>query len=106
MAPVFFLMVVGFIELGRGLMVQQVLTNASRVGACQAIGLHTTQSEVETLAEEYAEGAGVAGVNAPVSPNPATAEADDQITVTVSVAYSDVSWVPSPVVHVGFAARS
>ena len=32
-APVFFLMVIGFIEFGRALMVQQVLVNASRVGA-------------------------------------------------------------------------
>ena len=32
-APVFFLMVIGFIEFGRALMVQQVLINASRVGA-------------------------------------------------------------------------
>jgi Flp pilus assembly protein TadG len=34
-APVFFLMVVGFLEFGRALMVQQVLINASRVGARQ-----------------------------------------------------------------------
>ena len=31
-APVFFLMIIGFIEFGRALMVQQVLINASREG--------------------------------------------------------------------------
>ena len=35
-APVFFMMVIGFIEFGRALMVQQVLINASRVGARMA----------------------------------------------------------------------
>lgn len=95
-APVFFLLVIGFIELGRGLMVQQVLTNASRVGARQAIALHTTQSEVTTVSEEYASGASVSGVSVSVTPDPGAATAGDEITVTVSIPYADVTWIPSP----------
>lgn len=95
-APVFFLLAIGFIELGRGLMVQQVLTNASRVGAREAIALHTSTSAVQTTATEYAEGASITGVTVAVTPNPATASAGDEITVTVSVPYADVTWVPSP----------
>lgn len=95
-APVFFLLVVGFIELGRGLMVQQVLTNASRVGARQAIALHTSASEVETVTKEYATGASVSGVSVSVSPDPSAATAGDEITVRVSIPYADVTWIPSP----------
>lgn len=95
-APVFFLLVIGFIELGRGLMVQQILTNASRVGAREAIGLHSTTAKVEEVVTEYAEGASVTGIDIEISPSPATAKAGDEITVTVSVPYADVTWVPSP----------
>lgn len=95
-APVFFLLVIGFIELGRGLMVQQVLTNASRVGVREAISLHTSQTDVVNAATAYAEGASISGITVSVTPNPSTAAAGDQITVTVSVPYADVSWVPSP----------
>ncbi|MCO6045336.1 pilus assembly protein [Aeoliella sp. ICT_H6.2] len=95
-APVFFLLVIGFVELGRGLMVQQVLTNASRVGVREAIGLHSTQSEAEAVASDYADGCSVSGVVVNVTPDPATASAGTEITVTVSIPYADVSWVPSP----------
>jgi Flp pilus assembly protein TadG len=95
-APLFFLLVVGFIELGRALMVQQVLTNASRVGVREAIALHTSTSQVETLVTEYAEGASLSGLTIAVTPNPATASAGDEMTVAVSVPYSNISWVPSP----------
>lgn len=95
-APVFFLLVIGFVELGRGLMVQQVLTNASRVGVREAIGLHSTQSEAAAVASDYADGCSVSGVAVNVTPDPATASAGTEITVTVSIPYADVSWVPSP----------
>ncbi len=36
-APVFFLLVFGMIEFGRAIMVQQILTNASREGARVAV---------------------------------------------------------------------
>lgn len=95
-APVFFLLVIGFVELGRGLMVQQVLTNASRVGVREAIGLHSTKSAAESAAADYADGCSVPGITVSVSPDPASASAGDEITCTVSVPYADISWVPSP----------
>ena len=55
-APVFFLMVVGFIEFGRALMVQQVLVNAARVGARQAITTSASTSSVESAVADYAAG--------------------------------------------------
>ena len=95
-APLFFLLVLGSIELGRALMVQQILTNSSRVGARNAVTLSGTAESAITAAEDFAAGASVADVNVTVSPNPQTAPAGQMITVTVSVPYANVSWVPAP----------
>ena len=95
-APVFFLMVIGFLEFGRAMMVQQVLINASRVGARQAITTSGTTGEVQTVVQDYTAGVAVPGVSVVVSPDPAAADPGDAITVTTSVAFSDVSWMPAP----------
>src|SRR3990172_3039118 len=55
-APVFFLMVIGFLEFGRALMVQQVLINASRVGARQASTTAATTAEGQSAVEDYTAG--------------------------------------------------
>src|SRR3954468_10770266 len=83
-APIFFMMVVGFIEFGRALMVQQVLINASRVGARMASTTGSTSAAVQTAVRDYASGVAVPGVTVTVSPNPATAVAGTVITVTTS----------------------
>jgi Flp pilus assembly protein TadG len=95
-APVFFLMVIGFLEFGRALMVQQVLINASRVGARQASITAATTAEVEAAVEDFTEGLAVPGVDVSVSPNPSSAVAGTAITVTASVPFSEVSWMSSP----------
>lgn len=95
-APVFFLMLVGFLEFGRALMVQQVLINASRVGAREAITTGATQAGVESAVEDYSAGVAVAGVAVTVSPDPASAAPGTTITVTTSVPFADVSWMTSP----------
>jgi len=95
-APLFFLLIIGIVEFGRALMVQQILTNASRVGAREAITLSTTQSEVVSAATNYASSTSVPGVNVGVSPSPSTAVAGDMVSVTVSIPYSDITWIPAP----------
>lgn len=95
-APVFFMMVIGFIEFGRALMVQQVLINASRVGARMATTTGATSSAVQSAVQEYTTGVAVPGVNVVVSPNPASAPAGTAITVTASVPFNNVSWMTSP----------
>lgn len=57
-APVFFMLMIGIIEVGRALMIQQVLINASRVGARQAALLNTTSTAVTGAVATYASGAG------------------------------------------------
>lgn len=89
-------MVLGCIEIGRALMVQQVLVNASRVGAREASTLSGTSGSAKTAAETYAAGASVPGVAATVAPDPASAAAGDLITVTLTVDFANVSWSPAP----------
>src|ERR1043165_5267669 len=79
-APVFFMMVIGFIEFGRALMVQQVLINASRVGARMASTTGATTTAVQTAVQSYTTGVAVPGVTVTVSPDPASAPAGSTIT--------------------------
>lgn len=94
--PLFLLFVIGIIELGRGLMVQQVLINASRVGARQAITFGATSASVKSAVADYAASVTVPTVAVTVAPDPAAATPGQPITVSTSVQYSDISWLPSP----------
>jgi Flp pilus assembly protein TadG len=95
-APIFFLMVIGILEFGRALMVQQVLVSAARVGARQAVTLNATAADTSTTVTNYTDNAAVPGVAVAVSPDPNTAAPGDVITVTTSVAFDQVSWMPTP----------
>jgi Flp pilus assembly protein TadG len=88
--------VIGILELGRAMMVQQVLINASRVGARQAIILGATTAEVQSAVADYAASVAVPSVAVIVSPDPAAAKAGDVISITTSVPYNDVSWLAAP----------
>jgi len=95
-APIFFMLMIGMIEVGRAIMVQQVLINASRVGARRAVMLSSSEQEVLDAVSNYFTGVGLTGVSASVAPDPAVAEGGDAITVTTTVAYSSVTWLPTP----------
>lgn len=97
-APLFFLLVFGMIEFGRMVMVQQILTNASREGARQAVLDGVSDSDVQTTVSGYLSNASISGATvavttqAPTPPDTASAR-----TVTVSIPFSQVSWLPSPI---------
>jgi Flp pilus assembly protein TadG len=96
-APVLFLLILGIIEFGRMVMVQQILTNASREGARRAILEHVTASEVETAVSDYLTNTSVSGATVTVAPGSLSGLAfGDPVTVTVSVPFDQVSWVPAP----------
>lgn len=96
-APLFFLLVLGMIEFGRMVMVQQVLTNASREGARVAILDGVTTAEVVAAVEEYLQTGAISGASVQVAPDPpTTAGYGEPVTVTVSVPFTRVSWLPSP----------
>jgi Flp pilus assembly protein TadG len=95
-APIFFMMVIGFIEFGRALMVQEVLINASRVGARMASTTGSSTSAVQSAVTSYASSVAVPNVSVVVSPDPATAVAGTAINVTASVPFDKVSWMHTP----------
>lgn len=98
-APVFFLLIFGMIEYGRMVMVQQVITNASREGARVAVLDGATVAEINTTVNDFLTSASInaASTTVTVAPNPpSNAEFGDPITVTVSVPFGQVSWLPSP----------
>ncbi|MGI8978939.1 MAG: TadE/TadG family type IV pilus assembly protein [Pirellulaceae bacterium] len=98
-APLFFLLVFGMVEFGRMVMIQQVITNASREGARKAVLDGATSSDVKSSVVTYMSNGGVtiATSNVIVNPtDPSTAAAGSPVTVTVSVPFSEVSWLPSP----------
>jgi Flp pilus assembly protein TadG len=96
-APVFLLLVFGMIEYGRMVMVYQVITNASREGARTAVLDGATTTSVTTAVNNYLTAGAVSGATVTVSPNPPSgAQNGDPVTVTVSIPFSQVSWLPSP----------
>ena len=97
-APLFFLLVLGMIEFGRMLMVQQILTNASREGARRAVLDKATTAEITTTVQNYLSNSGIEGATVTVSPNPpSSAGYGEPVVVTVSVPFSEVSWLPTPI---------
>lgn len=96
-APLFILLVFGMIEFGRMVMVQQVITNASREGARQAVLDGSSTTDVNTTVNKYLTSAGIRGTTITLSPDPpSTALFGEPVSVTVAVPFSQVSWLPSP----------
>ena len=68
MAPVFFLLVFGMIEYGRMVMVQQVITNASREGARVGVLDGSTSTDVSTAVSTYLTAARISGATTTCNP--------------------------------------
>lgn len=93
------------IEYGRMVMVQQMLTNASREGARRAVLEGATNSDVRTVVVNYLSPANISITDndveiaigdPPAAADLSTAQYGDPIHVTVGVNFGDVSWLPSP----------
>ena len=97
--PLFFLFVFGIIEFGRVMMVKNVITNASREAGRVAVIDGTTSTEIEQVAREYSQAGTVAEVTVSISPSDLSIVSQGTpITVTVSVNFNDVSWLPTPAI--------
>ena len=98
--PVFITLVLGIIEMGRGIMVGQLVTNAARDAARTACLTGTTNSQVVSAAQSTV--ATTCGVSqgdvlvsiATSSGSVSTAKTGDLITVTVSLPFEKVSYLP------------
>jgi Flp pilus assembly protein TadG len=106
-APVFFLLVIGMIEFGRAIMVQQVMTNASREGARVGVldSATPTASLVKQTVVDYCVNGGLPTVTtscvsidagAAHSGEPTAAGYGESVKVTVQVPYNSVTWIPAP----------
>lgn len=96
-APLLFLLVFGMIEYGRMVMVQQILTNASREGARMGVLDGTTTADVTNSVNSYLSNASIQNATVTVTPNPpSSAGFGEPVTVTVSVPFNQVSWLPAP----------
>ena len=96
-APLFLTLIAGTIELGQGIVLMQLLTNASRQGA-RVAGYDTTTSAstVTTAVNNYLSNEGISGATTTISPSlPSTASDGQQISVSVSLVFDNVRWLPS-----------
>jgi len=90
-------MVFGMIEFGRMIMVQQVITNATREGARMAVLDGSTTAAVQATVQSYLQGATIQGAQVTVTPDPpSSAGYGEPVTVAVSINFDQVSWLPSP----------
>jgi Flp pilus assembly protein TadG len=96
--PIFLLAIIGIIEFGRAVMVQQILVNAAREGARRAIVPGATTDEVKELVDDYLVKAGLGAPSRQVAVwdenetdlNLATANSHDLVQVVVEVPYNEV----------------
>lgn len=95
-APIFVLLVFGMIDVGRAVMVQDLMTSAARDGARKAILEGSTASEVVSQVTDYLAASSVPSATVTVTPNPLNSAAiGDPVSVTVQVPFDSASWLPS-----------
>jgi Flp pilus assembly protein TadG len=95
--PVLLALVIGTLEMARLGMVVQLMTTAARDGCRVAVLSNATAAQVQARVNAVLAGSGIS-VGA-VTPSPAgwaTAKPGDPITVSLSVPFSSVSWLPTP----------
>jgi Flp pilus assembly protein TadG len=99
-APLLFLVIVGAIEFGRAMMSLELLSNAARQGARTGVLASSSNSTITSAVNTSLANAGITGANSPTikvngqSVDASTAVTGDQITVTVSVPASNITWLP------------
>jgi Flp pilus assembly protein TadG len=99
-SPVLILLLVGMIEAARLGMVAQMLTTAAREGCRVAVLNGMTQTDVQDRINSVLSGSGISvGTVTPTCPSPYTwtsAPNGTAITVSLSVPYSQVTWLKLP----------
>jgi Flp pilus assembly protein TadG len=90
-APILMLILIGMIEFGRAMAVQQNVTTAAREAAREATLLGATVDSVEEVAEEYVSQVPAGEISVDITPTLDTIECGDLVTVSVSVPLSAIS---------------
>jgi Flp pilus assembly protein TadG len=97
-APIVFLIILGIIEISRGILVVHLLNNAAQEGCRAGIIEGQSTSNIKSVVVNALTAAGVSGDTVTVQVNDgsadaSTAAAGDEITVLVTVPTSSISWV-------------
>ncbi len=100
-APVFFLLALGLIEVGRMMMLQQALTNAAREG-CRVAGLASSidAATIDTRVRDYLQSVvGTTALDATkvriTAPETLTdVSSGTDLIVAVELNYADATWLP------------
>jgi Flp pilus assembly protein TadG len=104
-APVLFLLLLGIFEIGRGLMVSELLLAGARAGCRVGVIAGKSSSDVKTATDAYLKAVGVQGDTATVlvndvavsgsGPDPLTnAPSGAEVTVRITVPVSSITWLP------------
>lgn len=99
--PIFILLLLGSLEIGWVLYVENALIDASRLGARMATTQDVDSTAVETAVKDYLNKmlSSTEGVTVVTSPEPAAIGKGAPVTVTVSVPYDNrVSIIPVPII--------
>ena len=97
----FFLLVFGFVEFARMVMVKQALTDAARAGCRKAILVTTTvTADAESTVRDHLRAIVANSLDqdtcrVTISPSSLIGmESGTEITTTIDMNYSDISWIP------------
>ncbi|HEV3235360.1 MAG TPA: TadE/TadG family type IV pilus assembly protein [Gemmataceae bacterium] len=112
-APIFFIVVMGLIEIGRACMVTELLTEAARRGCRAGVIEGTSTSSIQKTATDYLAAVGISGESADVYVNDAPAGSTNvqgmpaytEITVVVTVPINNVTWTPIRWVNNGLSGQ-
>ncbi|MBI3839438.1 MAG: pilus assembly protein [Planctomycetia bacterium] len=99
-APLLFLtIIIPIFEFGRGFMVSELVTNAARAGCRVGVLPGNLNSAITSTVTTNLSGQGVTGATTTITVNGGTGDVSaavegDSVSVTVSVPYTNNSWIP------------
>jgi Flp pilus assembly protein TadG len=98
-APIMMTMILGIIEFGRAMMVLETLNNAARSGARAGALAGDANTDISSAVTTALTNSGINNPSVAITVNgqavdASTAVSGDSIGVSVSVPYSQVSWLP------------
>ncbi len=96
--PLLFAILLGLVEFGRVMMVQQTLVSSAREACRVAVLPGTTKQDVIDRANSSLSAAGISGHTITMKPDPPSSAAEGSpVTVTIQVSFSNVTWLPTPI---------
>ena len=97
-APLLFAVVLGLVEFGRAIMVEQTIVSASREACRTAVLAGTTKQDVINRATSSLNAAGINNFTITMNPDPPSSAAEGTpVTVTITVSFNNITWLPVPI---------